>query len=140
MGKNHLFSILDLTTTVNLYYNKLDGFSYLPAGADQPVTGKSNEDFSWNAKIIANLILPASFSLQLTGNYNSRQLIAQGYRKSNYSLDAGIRKAFLNRKLSLSINGRDLFEFPEMENRNFRDRFPPICFKLADRMHDRLYP
>ena len=109
VGKNHLFSILDLTTTVNLYYNKLDGFSYLPAGADQPVTGKSNEDFSWNAKIIANLILPASFSLQLTGNYNSRQLIAQGYRKSNYSLDAGIRKAFLNRKLSLSINGRDLF-------------------------------
>ena len=100
---------MDLTTTVNLYYNKLDGFSYLPAGADQPVTGKSNEDFSWNAKIIANLILPASFSLQLTGNYNSRQLIAQGYRKSNYSLDAGIRKAFLNRKLSLSINGRDLF-------------------------------
>ena len=94
-----MFSILDLTTTVNLYYNKLDGFSYLPAGADQPVTGKSNEDFSWNAKIIANLILPASFSLQLTGNYNSRQLIAQGYRKSNYSLDAGIRKAFLNRKL-----------------------------------------
>lgn len=63
VGKNHLFSILDLTTTVNLYYNKLDGFSYLPAGADQPVTGKSNEDFSWNAKIIANLILPASFSL-----------------------------------------------------------------------------
>ena len=109
VGKNHLFSILDLTTTVNLYYNKLDGFSYLPASADQPVTGKSNEDFSWNAKIIANLILPASFSLQLTGNYNSRQLIAQGYRKSNYSLDAGIRKAFLNRKLSLSINGRDLF-------------------------------
>ena len=109
VGKNHLFSILDLTTTVNLYYNKLDGLSYLPAGADQPVTGKSNEDFSWNAKIIANLILPASFSLQLTGNYNSRQLIAQGYRKSNYSLDAGIRKACLNRKLSLSINGRDLF-------------------------------
>lgn len=63
VGKNHLFSILDLTTTVNLYYNKLDGFSYLPASADQPVTGKSNEDFSWNAKIIANLILPASFSL-----------------------------------------------------------------------------
>lgn len=109
VGKNHLFAMLDLTTTVNLYYNKLNGFSYLPAGADQPVSGKSNEDFSWNAKIIANLVLPASFSVQVTGNYDSRQLIAQGYRKANYSLDAGIRKAFLNRKLSLSINGRDLF-------------------------------
>lgn len=108
VAKNHLFKILDLTTTVNLYYNKLDGFSYLPDGAGQTVTGNSNEDFSWNAKMIANLVLPASISLQLTGNYNSRQIIAQGHRKGNYSLDAGLRKSFLNRKLSLSINGRDL--------------------------------
>lgn len=108
VAKNHLFRILDLTTTINLYYNKLDGFTYLPEGAEKPVTGKSNEDFSWNAKMIANIALPASISLQLTGNYNSRQLIAQGYQKSNYSLDAGIRKAFLDRKLSLSINARDL--------------------------------
>lgn len=110
VAKNRLFTLLDLTTTVNLYYNKLDGFSYLPAGADRPVTGDSNEDFSWNARMIANLALPASISLQLTGNYNSRQLIAQGHQKSNYSLDAGIRRAFLNRTLSLSINGRDLLD------------------------------
>lgn len=109
VGKNHLFSILDLTSTINLYYNKLDGFSYLPDGAAEAVTGKSDESFSWNAKLIANWALPADFSLQLTGSYNSRQLIAQGYRKSNYSLDAGIRKTILDQKLSLSINGRDLF-------------------------------
>ena len=108
VAKNQLLKILDLTTTVNLYYNKLDGFTYLPEGADKPVTGKGNEDFSWNAKMIANVALPASISLQLTGNYTSRQLIAQGHRKSNYGLDAGIRKSFLNRTLSLSINGRDL--------------------------------
>lgn len=108
VAKNNLFKILDLTTTVNLYYRKLDGFEYFPAGAQKPVTGESNENFSWNAKMIANLALPASISLQLTGNYNSRQLIAQGHQKSNYSLDAGLRRSFLNRKLSLSINGRDL--------------------------------
>lgn len=106
--KNNFSRKLDLTTTINLYYNKLDGFSYLPEGTAQAVTGKSNEDFSWNARMIANLVLPASISLQVTGNYNSRQVIAQGYRKSGYSLDAGIRKAFLDRKLSLSINARDL--------------------------------
>lgn len=106
--KNHLFQILDLTSTVNLYYNKLDGFSYLPEGAEKPVTGNSNENFSWSAKIIANLALPRAYSLQMTGNYNSRQLIAQGYEKANYTLDAGIRKSFFNRKLSLNISGRDL--------------------------------
>lgn len=106
--KNNFARILDLTTTFNLYYNKLDGFSYLPAGAEQPVTGESNEDFSWNARMIANLALPAAFSLQLTGNYNSRQLIAQGHRNANYSLDAGLRKSFMDKKLSVSVNARDL--------------------------------
>lgn len=106
--KNNFGRVLDLTTTVNLYYNKLDGFSYLPAGADQPVTGKSNEDFSWNARMIANIALRASYSLQLTGNYNSRQLIAQGHRNANYSLDAGLRKSFLDKKISVSVNARDL--------------------------------
>lgn len=110
VAKNHLFSVLDLTTTVNFYYNKLDGFIYYPAGAEKPVTGNSNEDFSWNAKMIANIALPASISLQLTGNYTSRQLIAQGHQESNYSFDAGIRRSFLNRKLSLSVNARDLLD------------------------------
>ncbi len=108
VAKNNFARILDLTTTVNLYYSKLDGFSYMPAGAEKPVTGKSNEDFSWNARMIANVALPASFSLQLTGNYNSRQLIAQGHRNANYSLDAGLRKSFLDKKISLSVNVRDL--------------------------------
>lgn len=107
--KNNFARILDLTTTVNLYYNKLDGFSYLPEGAQAPVIGKANEDFSWDAKMIANVALPASFSLQVTGSYNSKRIIAQGYRKANYSVDAGVRKAFWDRKLSLSVNARDIF-------------------------------
>lgn len=110
VGKNNLFSRLDLTTTVNLYYSKLDGFSYLPPGATEPVTGKPEENFSWNARMIANVILPYAVSLQVTGNYNSKQVIAQGYRKPTYSLDAGIRKTFFDRKLSLSINARDLLD------------------------------
>mgnify|MGYP002225667376 CR=1 FL=1 len=44
VGKNNLFSILSLTTTVNLYYSKLDGFSYLPEGAEAPVTGEEDEE------------------------------------------------------------------------------------------------
>lgn len=110
VGKNKLFSFLDLTTTVNLYYAKLDGFSYLPKGASEPVVGESQEDFSWNVRMIANVILPYSISLQLTGNYNSRQVVAQGHREPNYSLDAGLRKTFFDRKLSLSINARDLLD------------------------------
>lgn len=110
VGKDKLFRILDLTTTVNLFYSKLDGFTYQPSGAVEPVVGKAEENFSWNARMIANLMLPYSISLQVTGNYNAKQVVAQGYRKPNYSLDAGLRKSFLDKKLSLSINARDLLD------------------------------
>lgn len=108
VAKNKLTRAIDLTTTVNLFYYKLDGFGF--EMADQWVTGNSDEDFSWNARMMANVILPYSFSLQVTGNYNARQVVAQGYREANYSVDAGLRKTFWNKKLSLSVNVRDIFD------------------------------
>jgi outer membrane receptor protein involved in Fe transport len=105
--KNKFAGFIDLTTTVNLFYRQLDGFSYLPEGITVPVTGVAQENFSWDAKMIANFVLPKWFSLQLTGDYRAKQLIAQGYRKANYSLDAGIRRVF--GKISASINARDVF-------------------------------
>lgn len=110
VGKNKLFRILDLTTTVNLFYYKLDGFSYLPIGGLTPVIGKADENFSWNARMIANVILPYSISFQATGGYNAKQVVAQGTQKANYMLDLGLRKTFMNKKLSLSINARDLLD------------------------------
>ncbi|MDR2382361.1 MAG: TonB-dependent receptor family protein [Prevotellaceae bacterium] len=105
--KNKFTRSVDITTTVNLYYRQLDGFSYIPEGATVPVTGIDQESFSWDAKLIASFILPKMFSLQLTGDYRAKQLIAQGYRKANYSVDAGIRRVF--GKISASINARDIF-------------------------------
>ncbi len=115
VGKNSLFGFLDLTTTVNLYYSKLDGFSYLPEGAETPVIGETDESFNWNARMIANFSLPWGISLQATGSYNSKRLMAQGYREPNYALDMGLRKSFLKDKLTLSINARDL-----LDSRRFR--------------------
>lgn len=115
VGKDKLFKILDLTTTVNLYYSKLDGFSYLPQGAETPVIGDTDESFAWNVRMIANFSLLWGVSLQGTGNYNSKQLMAQGHREPNYSVDLGLRKSFLSDKLTLSINARDL-----LDSRKFR--------------------
>lgn len=108
VAKNKLFRFLDLTSTVNLFYYKLDGFSFRPNGSESAVTGENDENFSWNARVIANMALPAAVSLQLTGNYNARQVVAQGYRRANYSLDAGLRRSFFDRKLSVSVNARDI--------------------------------
>lgn len=104
--KNKFFKILDLTTTANAYYYKLNGFSYTID--NQTITGKADDNFTWNARMMASLILPYDITFQATGNYRSKQVVSQGYRKASYFLDLGLRKTFFNRQLTLAINCRDL--------------------------------
>ncbi len=121
IGKNKLWRILDLTTTLNGYYNKLDGFSYIIEG--QTVTGEGNSSFSWDARMLASFILPYDLSVQLTGNYRSRGVITQGYRKPNASLDLGIRKTFFNKKIAVAFNWRDVFHTRQWKNYTESDAF-----------------
>ncbi|MBP3789394.1 MAG: TonB-dependent receptor [Prevotella sp.] len=112
--KNKLWRILDLTTTVNAYYYKLDGFqTYVE---NQLVTGESDENFAWDARLLASVILPYSISIQATGNYRSRSVITQGYRNPNGSLDLGIRKTFFNKTFAVALNWRDVFNTRKWEN------------------------
>jgi outer membrane receptor protein involved in Fe transport len=120
-AKNKFFRILDLSTTANFYYYKLDGFTYNIDG--QTVTGVGNDNFTWNARMQASLRLPYDISIQTTGNYRSRSVITQGYRKANYGLDMGIRKNFFNKALTLAINCRDLLDSRKWENYTSSDTF-----------------
>ncbi len=106
-AKNKLFKIVDLSTTANFYYYKLDGFKYVID--NQTVTGEGNSNFTWNARMQVSVRLPYDISVQSTINYRSRQVISQGHRKANYGVNLGIRKGFFNKKLVLSMNCRDLF-------------------------------
>ena len=112
--KNKLWRILDLTTTLNAYYYKLDGFQTMVE--NQLVTGESDESFSWDGRLLASVILPYSISLQATGNYSSRSVITQGYRKPNGSLDLGLRKSFMNKTFAVALNWRDVFNTRRFEN------------------------
>ncbi len=108
--KNKIFGFIDLTTTVNLYYSKLNGFDYVMPSINARVTGEKEESFAYDAKMIANFMLPYDISLQLTGSYRSRETIAQGTREPNYMLDAGISKSFMDGKINLALTGRDLLD------------------------------
>lgn len=111
--KNKLWRILDLTTSANAYYYRLNGFSYDIDG--QTVTGNSDHNFTWNARMTASLMLPYDISIQATGRYTARQVITQGYRKANYSIDFGARKNFFNKLFTLSVNCRDLLDSRRFE-------------------------
>ena len=111
--KNKLWRILDLTTSANAYYYRLNGFSYDIDG--QTVTGNSDHNFTWNTRMTASLMLPYDISIQTTGRYTARQVITQGYRKANYSIDFGARKNFFNKLFTLSVNCRDLLDSRRFE-------------------------
>ena len=120
-GKNKIARIVDLTTNVNLYYYKLDDFSYDIEG--QTVTGQARDNFTWNARIMAQLTLPWDISMQISGRYNSRQVITQGYRPAQISMDAAVKKNFFKRALVLSINCRDVFNSRKWESYTNSDTF-----------------
>jgi outer membrane receptor protein involved in Fe transport len=110
ISKNRLFRFLDLTSTLNMYYSKLDSSTYVYKynGSEIaiPIPGQTN--FSWTANIMANFMLSKTFSGQITAEYASPQLIAQGTTNAAYSIDFGVRQSLLDRKLNISLNVRDL--------------------------------
>ena len=120
IGKNKLFKILDLTTSINLFYYKLDAFKYTINNHE--ITGAPEENFSWNARMTASVILPWSITMQVTGRYNARRIVAQGYREPDYMLDIGLRKMF-NQNWSLSLNARDLLDSRSRHSITINDNF-----------------
>ena len=60
--------------------------------------------------------------MQLTGRYNAKRIVAQGYREPNYALDLGLRKMF-NKNWSVSVNARDLLDSRGWHNVTENDSF-----------------
>lgn len=115
--KNSLFrSVLNLTTTANLYNNHLSAWAteFDHDGLMVPVSGKAQDSFAWDISCMAAVRLPWDISFQATGRYNSRRLSAQGSREPGWSVDAGLRKSVGN--WSFSLNCRDIFDSRKWHN------------------------
>ncbi len=130
-SKNKVGKNWDITTNINLYNTNLT--------ADNLPGTSNNEQFSWFAKMNNSFKLPANFSIQLTGDYQSKTLVpaasgsasrgggggnfygggpgfgqtystAQGYIKPIYGADIAIKKEFLkNNAASLTLQFNDIF-------------------------------
>ncbi len=124
-GKNKIAKWWDLTTNLNLFNATIK--------AGNLVGGADNSQFSWFAKINNSFKLPKNFSIQLSGDYQSKTLVpvnsgnrgggggggmfgggsqptAQGYIKPIYGVDIAIKKDFLkNNAASLTLQFSDIF-------------------------------
>lgn len=108
VARNRLFRILNLTSSLNIFYNKIDSGVFINpyTGIEETLVGR--EDVSWNARVIANFMFSRTFSGQITTQYLAPRQILQGYQHGEYSIDLGVRKSFFNRNLNVSANVRDL--------------------------------
>jgi outer membrane receptor protein involved in Fe transport len=110
VAKNRLLKIINLTSSLNLYYNRMDSSSYTSIYNPAIVTTiPEKELFSWNIRSMANIILGKNTFLQLSGDYSAPRLIAQGKETASYAFDLGLRQTFMNKNLSLNLMLRDMF-------------------------------
>ena len=148
--KNKLAKWWDLTSNLNLYTSKIN--------LDDPTLPKQDQFASWFGKLNNTFKLPKNFSIQLSGEYTSKTVLppggsgsggrfgggmmfgpsssAQGYVRSNYFVDMGVKFEFLkNRAASVSLNMNDIFrtrrsyvhsESPYFVQDIFRRRDPQI--------------
>ncbi|MEP7280013.1 MAG: outer membrane beta-barrel protein [Bacteroidota bacterium] len=122
-GRTPVAKWWDMTTNINFYNAKINATNITNAGG-------TSQRLSYFAKWNNNFKLPASFSIQLSGDYQSKSVLpqssgggrgggggggygggpqpsAQGYVNANYGFDLAIRKDFLKTKTAsviLSVN------------------------------------
>jgi len=125
--KDRLFTIVNLTSTLNLYYMKMDAATYVNPYADSiRTTIPQQENFSWTASEIVNVILGRTLSAQITGKYSAPQIMAQGIQGEQYSVDFGLRQTFFDKKINVSLTVSDVFNsrrtITDLEGTNFTEQ------------------
>lgn len=124
VAKNRLFKIVNLTSSLNLFYNKLDSSEYVsPYDATITTSIPSQKNFTWSGRVMANIILGKTTFAQISGDYSAPQLIAQGRQTASYAIDLGLRKTFLERTLSLNLMVRDLLNSRKRNTVTWGDGF-----------------
>ncbi len=130
IAKNKIFQWWDITTNLNIYTSKIN--------TDNSAITTAGQVYSWFGKINNNFKLPKNFTLQLSGDYTSKTVLApggsastggggmgggrggfgfsvsgnaQGYSKPTYGVDAALRYEFLKNKVaSLTLSVSDIFK------------------------------
>lgn len=94
ISRNTLFSLLTLTTTLNLYNSHLKAWhtQYPLHDSHYTIHGDRQNRLVCDVRCMASLRLPWDITFQATGRYNSRRITAQGTLESDWDVEAGLRK------------------------------------------------
>ena len=125
-SKNPIAKWADVTTNLNFYNARIDN-----SGLDAALG--VNDRWAFFGKMNFNFKLPANFTIQLSGDYQSRTLVpqggggggrgpgggffggssgaAQGYINPNYGVDFALRKEFMkDKRLAATLSVNDILK------------------------------
>jgi ferric enterobactin receptor len=119
--QNTLTKWWDLTANINVYHSEINANN--ESGLSQLAL------WSWFGKANSTFRLPSGFSLQVSGIYQSKtnlpvntnvnqsghpnmmsQSASQGYIRSFYEVDLGVKKTLLANKITLALSFNDIFK------------------------------
>ena len=126
VAKNRLFGdLLQLTTSANFYWNNIAAVhdTLMHQGVAIPVNLDKQNIFAGSVRINAQFLFTKNFTGQISANYRSPRVVAQGTTSHSYSIDIGLRHTFLNKQLALALNVRDLLDSRARRNTTWGDGF-----------------
>lgn len=105
----------DINGSATFYQRNIDG-----SNIDQTFT---NASFAWNSKLVSNMVLPWNLSYQITGNYESPEVEAQGFDYARYYVDMSLQRKFFDTKASVNLSVRDVFNTYQFGGENNTEDF-----------------
>ncbi|MBR6305014.1 MAG: TonB-dependent receptor [Paludibacteraceae bacterium] len=126
VAKNRLFGeVLQLTTSANFYWNNVSAVNQdlVHQGNTIHMSLPAQNIFAGSVRINAQFLFTKNFSGQISARYRSPRVVAQGTTSHSYSIDVGLRHTFLNKKLALALNVRDLLDSRSRRNTTWGDGF-----------------
>ncbi|MCC5919185.1 MAG: TonB-dependent receptor [Cyclobacteriaceae bacterium] len=93
----------DATLTTSFFYSSVE----LQTGDGQNF---NNTNFSYNINLMSNMRIPNWFGVQIMGTYQGPIVLPQGEIRPIYGLNIGLKRDFLDKKLTLSVNVSDIFD------------------------------
>lgn len=102
MGNFDLTKWWSLNANTNFFHYKIEGNVF-----EEPF---SNSDFSWTAQLVNSFKIKKNTSIQLIAYYASETVRSQGSLSDYYFVDLAVKQEFLDGRLSLNFQCKDIFQ------------------------------
>nr|MBP9884640.1 TonB-dependent receptor family protein [Chitinophagales bacterium] len=151
---NSIKKWFSISTNLNLFQSFIDGSNI--------ESGLTNSQFSWFAKVNASFKLPLSFTIQVSGEYQSKTAVPQsgggggggrgmgggffgtppatlqGYVEPLYEVDISVKKEFFKNKATATLSFSDIFATDRSVTHYDTDYFTQSSSRIRDPQFIRL--